>query len=164
MGLMESRIKRALEGRERSGTPEIAAGSGSGNLQVNVIFTDTRGTLAALDTAEALARDLGTSIHLIVPQVVPFPYPLLHPPISVNFSEQFLSDLAWRAAQDHYEIMVHLYLCRDSLQTVLQVLEPHSLVVIGGERRWWPTGQSRMARRLRSKGHQVVWARPAARF
>jgi hypothetical protein len=53
------------------------------------------------------------------------------------------------------ETTVHLYLCRDRLDTLGQVLKPHSLVIIGG-RRWWPNDASYFARMLRSIGRHVI--------
>jgi hypothetical protein len=53
---------------------------------------------------------------------------------------------------------VRVYLCRDRAEVVRSVLKPHSLVVIGGNRRWWPTREKRLARQLRRSGHAVVFA------
>jgi hypothetical protein len=49
-------------------------------------------------------------------------------------------------------------LCRDRVETLRKVLKPHSLVVIGGRRSWWPTPENRLARQLRRSGHEVVFA------
>jgi hypothetical protein len=51
-----------------------------------------------------------------------------------------------------------MYLCRDSSETLLAVLKPRSLVVIGGRRRWWPTREERLAKKLRGAGHEVIFA------
>ena len=53
---------------------------------------------------------------------------------------------------------VRLYLCRDQTEALRSVLKPHSLVVIGGNRGWWPTREKRLARQLRRAGHEVVFA------
>jgi hypothetical protein len=37
------------------------------------------------------------------------------------------------------------------------VLGPHSLVVVGGRRRWLPTREKSLARNLRSAGHEVIF-------
>jgi hypothetical protein len=127
-------------------------------LEIDVIFTDTDGTLAALKLAGNLACNLGPRIHLQVPQVVPLHFPLTRPPISIAFTEQRLLELAHRGAQRPLETAIHLYLCRDKKQALSQVLKPRSLVIIGGKKRWWPTEEGKLARMLRSKGHQVVFA------
>ena len=50
-----------------------------------------------------------------------------------------------------------IYLCRDRVETLTAVLSPHSLVVIGGRKRWWPTAEKRLARKLRRAGHEVIF-------
>jgi len=47
--------------------------------------------------------------------------------------------------------------CRQ-LPVADEVLAPRSLVVIGARRRWWPTGEGWLARKLRREGHEVVLA------
>ena len=143
---------------ERSITQRAAEADRKSEIQINVVFTDTDGTLAALKLAGNLACNLGARIHLHVPQVVPLHFPLMRPPISIAFTEQRLLELAYRGAQGPLETAVHLYLCRNKRQCLLKALKPHSLVVIGGRRRWWPTAENRLARLLRSKGHQVLFA------
>ena len=56
------------------------------------------------------------------------------------------------------ETIVRIYLCRDRWQALEQALRPRSVVVIGGRKRWWPTRESRLARRLRRAGHEVILA------
>lgn len=135
-------------------TPE---GVGPGRLEVNVIFTDPLATAAALKTAGSLARDLGACIRVRAPIAVPYALPLDRPPVSVNFIEKLLSDLVCRLDLDAFEPSVHLYLCRDQVETLLRVLSPNSLVVIGGRKHWWPTAERGAAKAMRSKGHRVVF-------
>jgi len=125
---------------------------------VNVIFTDSESTLAALEMAGSLASNLGARINLVAAQVVPLVFPLTRPPVAVDYTEQRLLDLAYRGAQGPLETSVQLYLCRDKRQALLRALKPKSLVVIGGKARWWPTKESKLAGVLRSNGHQVVVA------
>lgn len=129
-------------------------------LEVNVLFTDTRGTLAALQTAGTLARNLGASINIVVAQAVPYVLPLERPPVSVAFTEQELLELVSQGAQGPLETNVQLYLCRDKRQTLLQVLRPKSLVVVGGRTCWWPTWETRLAKALWSRGCHVILADP----
>jgi hypothetical protein len=136
---------------------ETAEGLGPKRLEVNVIFTDPQATVAALKTAGSLARDLGACIRVRAAITVPYALPLDKPPVSVRFTEHLLSDLVCRLGLDTFEPSVHLYLCRDQLKTLLGVLVPNSLVVMGGRKHWWPTAERRMARALRSKGHRVVF-------
>ena len=136
---------------------DTAEGLGPKRLEVNVIFTDPQATAAALKTAGSLARDLGACIRVRAAIAVPYALPLDKPPVSVRFTERLLSDLVCRLELDAFEPSVHLYLCRDQVETLLQVLSPNSLVVIGGRKHWWPTAERRVAKALRSKGHRVVF-------
>jgi len=126
-------------------------------LEVNVIFTDPRATVAALKTARSSARDLGACIRVRAAIVVPYALPLGKPPVPVHFTERLLSKLVRRQELGVFEPSIHVYLCRDQIDTLLRVLGPNSLVVICGRKHWWPTAESRMASALRSKGHRVVF-------
>jgi len=126
-------------------------------LEVNLIFTEPQTTAAALETVESLARDLGACVRLRAAIVVPFQLALDEPPVSIRFIEARLADLVSRLGRDGFESTAHVYLCRDQIDALLQVLCPNSLVVIGGKNRWWPTTASRIAKMLRSKGHRVFF-------
>jgi hypothetical protein len=136
---------------------DIAEEQGVGQLEVNVIFTDPAATAVALHYAASLARGLSGRISLRAPLVVPLRLSLDESPVSVRFMERRLSDLVYRLGEDAAGATVHLYLCRDRLEALLEVLSPDSLVVIGGRKRWWATEESRIAKALRSKGHRVVF-------
>jgi hypothetical protein len=137
-------------------TRETAPAFASGPLEVNIVFTDLKPTAAALKFAQSFARELGAHIHLRAAIAVPFPLPLEEPPVSIAFLQETLRKLASQLEGDTFNPTIHLYLCRDSVRALLQVLRPNSVVVIGGRRRWWPTAESRMAHALRSKGHRVI--------
>jgi hypothetical protein len=123
-------------------------------LNISVVFTSVEATLAALKEAGALARSLSARITVVVPQVVPFPLPLETPPVLLDFNERRFRQIA---AQSPVETAVQIYLCRDGVATLMKVLTPSSLVVIGGRRRWWPTRERSLVRRLRKAGHEVVY-------
>jgi hypothetical protein len=122
-------------------------------LDISVVFTSVDATLAALKAAGNLASSLGSRITLIVPQVVPYPLPLTSPPVLVDLNERRLRVIANNC---RIETRVSIYLCRDPLQTLQSVLKPHSLVVLGSRKRWWPTAEKRLAAKLRRAGHEVV--------
>ncbi len=123
-------------------------------LEVNVIYTDVPGTLAALRKAGSLASNLRARIRLIVPQVVPYPLPLSKPGICREVSERRFHTLAGGV---HIDTHVQICLCRDRAQLVAEVLPPRSLVVIGGRNRWWPTAAQSLASKLRRSGHEVIF-------
>ena len=124
------------------------------SLEIAVVFTSATPTIAALKRAGALADRLRARINLVVPQIVPYPLPLESPPVLVEFSERRLREIAM---QSPVETSVHIYLCRDPLETLKSVLAPRSLVVIGGQKHWWPTREKRLARQLRRAGHEVIF-------
>src|SRR6266536_2807757 len=138
----------------RTGRPvEPEADRAEHQLEVAVVFTSAAATIAALRKAGALADRLRARITLVVPQVVPRPLPLESPPVLLDFSEKRFAEIA---NESSVETIVRLYLCRDQFETLKAVLRPHSLVVIGGRKRWWPTRERYLARRLRREGHDVI--------
>ncbi|MBZ5607268.1 MAG: hypothetical protein LAP38_03350 [Acidobacteriia bacterium] len=123
-------------------------------LNIAVVFTSVEATLAALKEAGRLASSLGARITLLVPQVVPYPLPLETPPVLVDFNEKRFRVIA---GESPVETSVQIYLCRDRFETLTSVLNPGSLVVLGGPKRWWPTREKRLASKLRRIGHEVVY-------
>jgi hypothetical protein len=150
-----------LNGWERSESPTTTSGGAVEKLDINVIYTTPKGTLAALRTARELAHDLWGRIRLLAPQAVPLGFSLSQPPVDIGVTERHLLELVRHGPPDQTETIVQLYLCRDRLDTLGQVLRPNSLVVIGGKR-WWPNEASYIAKLLRSVGHHVIFVPPRA--
>ena len=139
-----------------AGSPEPAsAHQTDAGLRVTVVFTSVDATLAALKKAGVLASSLNAHITLVVPQVVPYPLPLNSPPVLLDFNERRFRVIA---SQSPVETMVRIYLCRDPFGTLKSILEPHSLVVLGARKRWWPTREKRLSKTLRRDGHEVILA------
>jgi len=134
----------------------IAARIDSQHLEINVIHTEPRATAAVLRRADALARGLKASIHLHAAIGVPVRLPIDHSPVSVPFTENMLCGLLGQVGSGGLERALHLYICRDRIETFVKVLRPNSLVMIGGKRRIWPTAASRIGNVLRRHGHDVV--------
>lgn len=152
MSLAFERILAPAPGYPAQPTP--AEGS-EPRLNVAVVFTSVDATLAALRKAGALASRLSGCITLLVPQIVPYPLPLTSPPVLLDWNERRFRVIA---GESPVETRVLLYLCRDRLDTLTAVLSPRSLVVVGGrKRRWWPTMEKRLARKLRRSGHEVIF-------
>lgn len=118
-----------------------------------MVFTDVGATKVAIKTATDLARDLNARLVLLVAKIVPWPLPLEQPPVSGEFTERVLSELAGEQKAD---ITARVYLCRDRDPTIRHVLEPGSLVVIGSSKRWWPHRAPPLARLLKRDGHDVI--------
>ena len=129
-------------------------GESESRLNLDVVFTSVEPTLAALKKAGALASRLNGRITLVVPQIVPYPLPLKTPPVLIEFNERRFRIIA---SESPVETTVRIYLCRDPLETLPAVLQPHSVVVLGGRRSWWPTAEKRLARKLRRVGHKVIF-------
>jgi hypothetical protein len=124
-------------------------------LNIAVVFTSVEATLPALKEAGSLAAALGAHITLMVPQVVPYALPISSPPVLLDWNARRLRVIA---EQSKVDTTVQLYLCRHREQALLKALAPHSLVVIGGRKRWWwPTSEERLGRSLRHAGHEVIF-------
>jgi hypothetical protein len=123
-------------------------------LLVNVIFTETASTMACLKRAAALAEGLNARIRLIVPRIVPYALPLDRPAVSADYERRRFRVLAGIAG---VEVYVQILYGREPEHVFQHALGPHSLVLIGGGRRWWPSAARRFRKRLESAGHQVIF-------
>jgi len=124
-------------------------------MEIVVLHTTVAETLQALKTAARLAHDLSARIRLLVLEVVPYPLPLDRPNVPVPFTRRRFRTLA---ADSSVETNIDIHLVRDPDKTIESVLEPHSVVVMGGHRSWWPNAHNRVARRLERLGHEVVFS------
>jgi hypothetical protein len=124
-------------------------------MEVVVLHTKITETLKALKTAALLAHGLSARIRLLVLEVVPYPLPLDQPNVPLQFSRRRFRTLAENIA---VETTVDIHLVRDPDKTIDSILEPHSVIVLGAHRTWWPSAHSRVAKCLERKGHQVVYA------
>jgi hypothetical protein len=128
----------------------------SAQLEVNVLFTDREGTLAALSTAGLLAHELRAGVSLLAFQQVPLAFPLARPPVSIAFTKRRLRALADAGAQGGRDMSIHLFLCRDKRKAMLQALDQGSIVVIGRREGWWRRRDNALMRMLESKGLQII--------
>jgi|SRR5580704_4065409 hypothetical protein len=134
---------------QRSAPQEVESG-----LNISVVFTSVDATLTALKQAGSLANRLGAHITLVVPQIVPAHLPLDSPPVLIDWNEKRFRTIA---SDSPVETTVQIFLCRDRWETLSSVLKPHSLIVVGGKKRWWPTSESCLANKLRKAGHEVIF-------
>jgi len=132
-------------------------GIDDGLLKVNVIFTTNSGTLAALELASRLGANLGVCPNVLMLYAVPYALPLEKPAVSIGFLEERIRGVTRVSPM---KITARIYLCRDPKRSLHQILQPHSLIVIGGKKRWWPTKEQRFARMLRKEGHEVIFLTP----
>jgi hypothetical protein len=127
-------------------------------LHIVVLFTSTDATSAALGKARALSDGLGAQILLLRTRVVPYPLDLPTPTVT-SFEESRLREfVAQLPSEKALETTVLLCFCRDEWEALRTALPPDSLVVLGPKRRWWPSREKMLARKLRRAGHDVVFA------
>ena len=138
---------------ETAGPNVVPGQTSNASLEIVVIHTKPSETLSALRMAAELASGLAP-VRLLAVQVVPYPLDLYAPPVSTQFLESHFAELVSQATVN---ATVDIRLGRDAGDVIEGGVGPHSVVVIGGRRRWWPTATMRLARRLERLGHQVVF-------
>jgi hypothetical protein len=134
---------------------DLVDGHAGQELEVFVIFTDAPGTLAALRMADDLAQRLEAHLELLIPYEVPYTLPLRKPAVPVEFLEGQIRNLVRKT---RLEVAARIYLCRDTRRALKILLRPHSLIAVGGKKRWWPTPAQTLARHLQREGHCVIFA------
>jgi hypothetical protein len=122
--------------------------------QVNVLYTTHAGTLAALKMASRLGAELGIYPTVLRLYAVPYTLPLEMPAVAMGFLEEQIHALA---RESPTEVTARIILCREPRRSLPEILRPHSLIVLGGTKRWWPTKEQWWARMLRKDGHEVIF-------
>lgn len=141
-------LRLTPESQRRFGEPKA--------LAVEIIYTTDEGTQYALRKAWALAQDLRAHVRLVFVYAVPYTLPLEQPAISLLFLQNKLVKFA---SDFPGQVSVHIFLCREALRALQDVLPQSSLVILGGQRRWWlPTKGQRMEKQLKKLGHDVIFA------
>lgn len=123
-------------------------------LKVTVVYTSDQATLSAMQKAAVLAGSLHARLTLVYPQIVPYPRPVTSSPVLPEFTESRLRKIAGQIPVD---TEIHVCLCRDPEDALAATLRPRSVVVLGGHKRWWPTAEKSLARKLRRAGHEVIF-------
>lgn len=131
--------------------PEDQSGE---RLQVKVLYTTHSGTLAALKLASRLGASLGQCPSVLRLCAVPYALPLERPAVPIDFLEKQLRALAHESGT---EFTAQVYLCRETRLTLRRLFPPHSVVVLAGRKRWWPTKEQRWAGILKKEGHEVIF-------
>jgi hypothetical protein len=121
---------------------------------VYVVFTSIDETLAAVRIAGDLAKALGVPLTLIFFRAVPYALHVDEPSgVSPVETDEFLNQVRSMGL----DVRVRVYLCRDEKSAIPSAFRRHSLIVIGGRRRWWPARSERVCRELEAAGHFVVF-------
>jgi len=141
----------------RRGDDSFHRSSLNSPLNVTVIATTERGTTAALNEARMLAKDLDGHITLLKMEVVPARFPLDKPPVSLEFTTKQQCSMVLQSSAREQDVTVRTCLCRDRDLSLRRVLRRRALVVIGGRRHWWLSGEERLEKILRGMGHHVIF-------
>jgi hypothetical protein len=130
----------------------------SSRRQVYVLFTDIDGTLSAVRVAARFALAFGGHVTVVHFRPLDFVVPLDAPTgISPAETEAFRE----RLSAEGCDVDITVCACRDARRALPAVIDAHSLVVVGGHRRWWPTGADRWRRRLEEDGYVVTFVNEA---
>ena len=143
----------------KPGGEEPAFEFSAGRMTVVVVFTTVEGTLAALESAARLAKNLLAEIKLVVVEEVYFRYPLDRPPVSAVFLHRLCMALIEGAYLDPDKVRLEIRYCRDRVTCLEDCLRERSLVVIGAKRKGWARPERRIHAALRRQGHDVVLIR-----
>jgi hypothetical protein len=135
------------------GETKLQAISPEFRLPVYVIFTSINRTLKALEKAGQLAKPLQTGIEILAVQIVPYLLPLDEPPVPFEFVVRRFEEMVGQFSE---KTRISAYLCRDPMEALKRVLKHNCPVVMGIRKRWWPTRDERLARKLRRARYDVI--------
>ncbi|HEY0796885.1 MAG TPA: hypothetical protein VGD64_14025 [Acidisarcina sp.] len=142
-----------LGGETHDGEPE-ADGSGSPKIPVTVVFTSIEGTLAALNAAARLSKDLAAQVVVLATEVVSLRYLYQGLSDSMNFYQRLCEAMVKEAQLQDVAIEVHL--CRRQVDCLEARLRPRSIVLIGARKCWWPWRERQLERALRGRGFEAL--------
>jgi hypothetical protein len=128
--------------------PEVAG------LEVQVFFTNLPQTLAALAVVSRLGLSLEVRPSVLIFYPLPMTLPLENRFVPAGFFEERISALV---RESTVSFSARCCICRDPGESLRRLLRPHSLVLIAGRKRWWPTREERLAGRLTKDGHHVLF-------
>lgn len=149
----------ARECRETRGARYASTSAPNSRLEVTVIFTTASGTTAALEAVDGLAGGLDLRLTLLVLQAVPYALPLSRPPVNLDHLRRVALLLVTGVCASGQEIVIQIILCRDRDEGLRRAIPARSLVIVGARRCWWARSERRLARRLRSLGHEMIFVK-----
>jgi len=133
--------------------PETTAADRAGPLELAVLYTNPALTAATLEAALQLARGCAAGVTIVAVHVLPYPAPLA---VQEGIREHLEAELSGIARTCPVAIRLKLVFARNRAEVYRQLLERGALVVMGTRRRWWPTREERLARRLAAGGRSVA--------
>jgi hypothetical protein len=139
----------------------VASERGSAAIRTDgifVVFTSIDETLAAVRIASELATALDVPVTLVHTRTVPYVLPIDAPNgLSPVETDAFVNRIRDAGREAGIDVRVRVYLCRNVQHVVRLAFKPHSLIVIAGQRSWWPTRTERWRRALEAAGHFVLF-------
>jgi hypothetical protein len=148
---LRNRTDRRLS--ESGAVADPPTNDSEGQLEITVVFTTPEATISATKRAAAFLHGLNARINLVAAQPVPFPLGLDNPPVSLAFNELQLLRIAMTSS---VEMNVKLYLCRSRVETLISVLKPGSVLIVGVRKKWLPTWERKLTRKLKSAGFRTL--------
>jgi len=125
---------------------------------VSVLYTTAPATLEAARVAANLAHAMRVPLRVVHFRTVPRQVPVDRPEgVSPIETDAFVGRLRHEGIAARFRV----YLCRDETTTIPFAFRPHSLIVIGGRRSWWPTRAERWRHALEDAGHLVLFVDPS---
>lgn len=161
--MRDDKIHVSVSKRATGSSSEVELNKQLRPLSVGIIYTSVEATICAVRAAEVLARDFGPTIHLYAAVSVPQRISLSQPLISISFLRKLLCDMVLTFGSVGRQYVLQIYLCRNRLDTLLSVLPPNSVLVVGGYLHFWSTPESRLLRALSAAGHSVAFVDPRAK-
>jgi hypothetical protein len=143
-----------LGGETHDGDPDSMEGNGSPKIPVTVVFTSIEGTLAALNAAARLSKDLAAQVVILATEVVSFRYLSQGVAESMSFYQRLCEAMVKEARLQDVAIEVHL--CRRQVDCLEARLKPRSIVLIGARKCWWPWRERQLHRALRGRGFETL--------
>jgi hypothetical protein len=126
---------------------------------VYVIVTTIDESLAAARVARDLSAAMGVPLVLLHFRTGRFTPPA---DSSLGISPVETEALVTRLCAEGVDTRVRVYCCRNERQAIPYAFKPHSLIVVAGQRSWWPTRSERWRRALETVGHFVVFVDTSA--
>jgi hypothetical protein len=141
-------------GETHDGHPDTSEGNGSPKIPVTVVFTSIEGTLAALNAAARLSKDLAAQVVVLATEVVSIRYLYQGVADSLSFYQRLCEAMVKEARLEDVAIEVHL--CRRQVDCLEAQLKPRSIVLIGARKCWWPWRERQLERALRARGFETL--------
>lgn len=126
-----------------------------GGPSIHIIATNDDGTHAALTEARRLRHPSSGRVIILVPRFVSF----IEPPAGASESNALTERYRDLASTAGVDAIVRVCVCNRFDDLFRWMLVKESRIIVGGRhRRFWPTAEERLARRLKTLGHDVVFA------